>query len=176
LEGISVLPENVQLRVNKIPIDDNDKNIIKIKEQLKKLGNKNKYINSLFLSQEKTSKALEKIGISRNTSFCEFYLNGFDSPNILHGEELLSLEQIVKYYNEPYMLEELKEKYPEASKRFIQFTSIEGGGSYFYDNQTDAVYDVTWGQEEDMINGILDPWFTSFYDFLEWYYSDEDEV
>jgi hypothetical protein len=169
-----MLPKNVQLSVNKIPLNNNDKEIIKVKEQLKKLGYKNKYINSLFLSQEKTINALEKIGISRNTSFYEFYLNGFGFPNILKGEELLSLEQITDYYKEPYMLEELKDKYPKASKKFIQFTSIEGGGSYFYDNQTDAVYDVTWGQEEDMINGIMEPWFTSFYDFLEWYYSEEE--
>jgi len=171
-----MLPKNTQLSVNKIPLNNNDKEIIKVKEQLKKLGYKNKYINSLFLSQEKTINALKKIGVSRNTSFYEFYLNGFEFPNILKGEELLSLEQIIDYYNEPYMLEELKDKYPEASKRFIQFTSIEGGGSYFYDNQTDAVYDVTWGQEEDMINGILEPWFTSFYDFLEWYYTEDNEA
>ena len=108
-----------------------------------------------------------------DSSFINFY-NIVAFIPIGRGEELSTLNQIIADYKEPYMLEELKDKYPEASKRFIQFTSIEVGGSYFYDNQTDAVYDVTWGQEEDMINSVLDPWFTSFYAFLEWYYSEED--
>jgi len=108
----------------------------------------------------------------RNSAFIYFY-NIVAFPPKGRGEELLTLDQIIKYYNEPYMLDELKEKYHDASKRFIQFTSIEGGGSYFYDNQTEKVYDVTWGQEEDMINGILTPWFDNFYDFLEWYYSED---
>jgi hypothetical protein len=53
----------------------------------------------------------------------------------------------------------------------LQISSIEGEGSYFYDKKTDAVYDVDWGDMDDFMAGRLKPIFTSFYDFLEWYYS-----
>jgi hypothetical protein len=56
----------------------------------------------------------------------------------------------------------------------LQISSIEGEGSYFYDKKTDAVYDVDWGDMDDFMAGRLKPIFTSFYDFLEWYYSEED--
>jgi hypothetical protein len=169
-----MLPNILEKYYNKIP---KSRESYEFKELVKMWLEHNITIDAInamrFLTQEEKIKALKLIGIGNGTFF-EYFISGYDIPSIKKGEELSTLNQIMEYYKEPYMLEELKEKYPEASKRFIQFTSIEGGGSYFYDNQTDAVYDVTWGQEEDMINGVLDPWFTSFYDFLEWYYSEEE--
>ena len=66
-------------------------------------------------------------------------------------------------------------KYPQIGKRYLQLSSIEGEYSYFYDKETDALYGVDWGEMDDFMAGKLKPLFTSFYDFLEWYYSEEDE-
>lgn len=116
--------------------------------------------------------------------FNEFYINSYsyDVPNNLKGEELFTLDQILENYKSQNWItllpekvkNEFKEKYPNAGERYLQITSIEGGRSYFYDKETDYVYNVDWGEEENMITGKLKPWFTSFYDFLEWYYSEEE--
>jgi len=107
------------------------------------------------------------------------YFNIVGFPPIGLGEELYTLDQILDSYNDPSFWwdeieDHIKKQYPNASKRYLQFTSIEGGGSYFYDKETDNVYNVNWGEEESMVIGKLEPWFKSFYDFLEWYYSKED--
>jgi hypothetical protein len=44
----------------------------------------------------------------------------------------------------------------------------------FYDKKIDAVYEVDWGEMDDFMAGRLKPIFSSFYDFLEWYYNEED--
>ncbi len=114
-----------------------------------------------------------------NSAFVEFYSFAIGGCGY-QGEELFTLEQILEHYKSQSWLnlfpedKLLKQKYPFAGKRYIQISSIEGAGSYFYDKQTDCVYDVNWGDEEAMIIGELQPWFTSFYDFLEWYYSEDD--
>lgn len=125
---------------------------------------------------------LNKIGIDGGI-FYDFFVNSYayDIPENKRGQELFTLDQILENYQSQNWLNlfpdrvALKEKYPEAGKRYLQITSIEGEGSYFYDIETDYVYDVNWGQEENMVMGKLKPWFTSFYDFLEWYYGESDE-
>ena len=93
--------------------------------------------------------------------------------------ELLSLEQILENYNDPSFWwddidDDIKKQYPDAAKRYLPISTQEGEGGLYYDTKTDSVYDVDWGEEEDMISGKLKPMFNSFYDFLEWYYGDED--
>ncbi len=117
--------------------------------------------------------------LSTNSSFIDFY-SAVAFPPIGKANELLSLEQILEYYNDPYFWwddidEKVKKQYPDAPKRYLQISTQEGGGGLYYDTKTDAVYNVDWGQEEDMITGNLKPMFNSFYDFLEWYYSEEDD-
>jgi len=107
---------------------------------------------------------------NHDSAFIDFYsVVGF--VPLGNGEELYTLDQIVEDAESGFHSDE----YPEIGKRYLQISSIEGEGSYFYDKETDAVYDVHWGEEEDMISGRKEPWFHSFYDFLEWYYSDDNE-
>lgn len=172
-----MMPENVKEYIIEFTENKKDDKVIEIINILKENGHKDNYINELLLSKECTKKILNQLNIQKKICFYIFYLNGFDLPNNTKGEELFGLQDIYDFYINEYWINrcELREKYPKASKQYLQFTSIEGGGSYFYDKETDYVYDVDWGQEEAMITGKLKPWFTSFYDFLEWYYSEEDE-
>lgn len=135
---------------------------------------------NIFLLQDERENLLKEMGINKKSSFYEYCLYIFDYPNEVKGEELFGFVEINENYKEKNWINifpergTLNEKYPNASKRYLQISSIEGGGSYFYDKETDYVYDVNWGEEEVMITGELKPWFTSFYDFLEWIYSEED--
>jgi len=127
---------------------------------------------------------LNKIGIDGGI-FYDFFVNSYtyDIPENKRGQELFTLDQILENYQSQNWVallpekkrNEFQEKYPNARERYLQITSIEGGGSYFYDKETDYVYDVNWGEEEAMIKGEKTPWFTSFYDFLKWYYGESDE-
>ncbi len=165
---------------NILPDNESDLAVKEMKQVMIEQGFNKDCINSMLFSQEATKKALLYLGINNETAFYEYYLDGFDYPEIMKGEELYSLEQILENYKFQSWLnlfpedKLLKQKYPFAGKRYIQISSIEGEGSYFYDKQTDCVYDVNWGDEEAMITGELQSWFTSFYDFLEWYYSEDN--
>jgi len=118
--------------------------------------------------------------IINETIMCFYNIVAF--PPLGQGEELFTLDEILENYQTQNWLNlfperiALKEKYPNVIERYLQITSIEGGGSYFYDKKTDYIYDISWGEEENMIIGKFKPWFTSFYDFLEWYYSENIDL
>ena len=129
-------------------------------------------------SEEDEQWFKKTFGIVPKSSFIDFY-SVVAFPPIGKTNELLSLEQILEYYNDPSFWwddidDDIKKQYPDAPKRYLQISTQEGEGGLYYDTKTDAVYDVNWGEEEDMITGKLKPMFNSFYDFLEWYYSEDD--
>ena len=147
-----------------------DRKSLQVKEELERFleqGYSKKYLDEMIFTKNEAIEALKALGINANTSFYEFYCRFkgvFDSTK---GDELYTLDQIIEDAKSGFH----SDKYPEIGKRYLQITSIEGEGSYFYDKETDAVYDVNWGEEADMISGKKEPWFNSFYDFLEWYYA-----
>jgi len=107
-----------------------------------------------------------------NSAFVDFYsfaVGGCGSRG--DADCLYTLEQIIEDYKNPFW----KDKYPNLTDRYLRISSIEGEGSYFYDKETDAVYDVDWNQMDDFVAGKLKPMFNSFYDFLEWYYDEEED-
>ena len=105
-----------------------------------------------------------------DTAFVDFYSFAVGGCGPKENADCLyTLEEIINDYKNPFW----KDQYPNLSDRYLRISSIEGEGSYFYDKETDAVYDVDWNQMDDFVAGKLKPKFNSFYDFLEWYY-DED--
>ncbi len=126
--------------------------------------------NEIILTQESREWFKENLGLKYlDSAFVDYF--SFAIGGNGKGDELYGLEEILEDYKQPYW----GDKYPGIQKRYLQLSSIEGEYSYFYDKETDALYGVDWGEMEDFINGKLKPLFTSFYDFLEWYYSEEEE-
>jgi len=107
----------------------------------------------------------ENLGVEDSRSaFISFYtLVAF--PPLGNGGDLATLDSI--FENAEYDKEEFPSK---IGIRYLRFTSGEGGGSYYFDVITDSVYDVTWGEEENLINGLHPILFNSFSDFLKDYY------
>jgi len=127
--------------------------------------------NEVILTQESREWFKNNLGLEHiDSAFVDYY--SFAIGGNGRGEELYDLERIMKEMKQPFCM---WEKYPQIGKRYLQLSSIEGQGSYFYDKETDALYDVGWDEMDDFMAGKLKPLFTSFYDFLEWYYSEEDE-
>ena len=123
-------------------------------------------LKSLIITKKEAISILEKLEIRTDSIFYEFYLT-FRST----GEELYELNDILEDYKNPFW----QEQYPNIQDRYLRISSIEGEHSYFYDKETDAVYSVDWNQMDDLLSGKLKPQWKSFYDFLEWYYSEDEE-
>lgn len=99
-----------------------------------------------------------------SSSFISFYtLVAF--PPLGNGSELSTLDSIMD--DAKYDEQELS---GGIGTRYLRFTSSEGEGAYYFDVITDHVYDVAWGEEEDLINGNHPILFNTFYSFLQSYY------
>ncbi|MCP4969122.1 MAG: hypothetical protein GY932_00840 [Arcobacter sp.] len=155
------------------PLNRSDKAIQDYFKRMIKQGVSQKFLDSEIITEKEAINILERLNINKNTAFYEFYITfkGIDSSEQEEADLMYSLDEIYEDYKNPFWAD----KYPNIQEKYLQISSIEGHGSYFYDKKTDAVYDVHWGEMDDLITGKLKPWFTSFYDFLEWYYLEEDE-
>jgi len=167
-----MFPNNAAKYIKKMPNHDNEQEIVDIIEKFQKLYGE-KYVNSLILTQDKAKKVLDELNVNKvkNQIFYEFYLSRSSEPDNNYKDLLYGLSEIYENYKNSFW----KDQYPNLTDRYLQISSIEGEGSYFYDKETDAVYDVNWNEMNNFVEGNLKPMFSSFYDFLEWYYSDEDE-
>ncbi len=167
-----MLPKKLIKNVIKRPGKrDSDEGIKEI-EDYKSMGYSDKYIETAIISIEDAEQALKNMEINQKTIIYQYYLNGFDSMKYeIIDDRLYGISEILENYNQPFWSNE----YPDIEKRYLQLSSIEGEYSYFYDKETDYLYGVDWGEMDDFMAGKLKPLFTSFYDFLEWYYSEEEE-
>ena len=131
--------------------------------------NFSKDLNKFVTSEEDREYFHQTLKVKNlDSAFIDFYSVVAFVPTG-KGEELYNLESILEENNSENFDDEIPK---EVGSRYLKFTSMEGEGSYFYDVETDAVYDVNWGEEELMVSGEKQPWFTSFYDFIEWYYAE----
>jgi hypothetical protein len=166
-----MLPKNTQ---NNVILRPKNRNESRVQEEINwylNNGYSNDEISKIIITENEANNILNKLGISPTSTFFEYYLNYCEEPEAYRVEDIYGLSQIRDDYNQPFWAD----KYPNIQERYLQLSSIEGEYSYFYDKQTDALYGVDWGEMDDFIAGKLKPLFTSFYDFLEWYYSEEDE-
>jgi hypothetical protein len=125
--------------------------------------------NKVVLTKKTKEWFRENLGIQNlDSTFIDFY--SFAIGGNGKGDELFDLERIIEESQNSFW----KDKYPNLTDRYLQLSSIEGEGSYFYDKKTDVVYDVDWNQMDDFVSGKLKPKWKSFYDFLEWYYNEDD--
>ena len=60
-------------------------------------------------------------------------------------------------------------------KNYILFSTGEGEGGYLYNIEDDSVWDFNMGQLQPLADGTLPHW-DSFYEFMIWYLSDEEDA
>lgn len=106
----------------------------------------------------------DELGIQNyNSAFIDFY-TVVAIPIVGKGSELYTLEKIIE-------VSESDEHHDiSGMNNFLRISSIEGGSSYFYCKMTDRVFDVIWGEEDELVAGTLAPKYCTFFEFLEWYY------
>ena len=124
-------------------------------------------------------KDLDGLGVRVGTGFHRLYAgggflpNGRNRPVALLG--LFDLIQDQKAGHGLYGMEET-DRTPELLKRYLTITSMEGGGSWFYDIETDCVFDCDWGDEYGMIDGSFEPVFETSFGFANWLYAEPKEA
>ena len=167
-----MLPLKISKNIIKYPESRITKESKELIEDLYGMGYSKNDIQKMTISQKDAQQKLKYLDVKKDKAFYEFYINGLNESKFSIPEEadnLYGLDEIYENYQNPHPL---YVKYPQIGKRYLQISSSEGEHSYFYDKETDAIYSVDWSQLDDFNDGKLKPMFNSFYDFLEWYYSE----
>jgi len=118
--------------------------------------------------------ALSTLGVEKesNPDFWEFYLHADDGP-YLSGNSSHQLLQLCWHVLNTNYIENSKSL--KASLKipghYVLLDGFEGGGGYFYDPQSDCVYDLIFGEVlSDFNNGKLSPKWGSFVLFLKYFF------
>ncbi len=111
-----------------------------------------KYEDGIY-TKGQAEKELGKFGVCKTKLFHELFSTYRFFP-IGNGEEIHNVSEMA---NDP--------------EGFLQLSSPEGEGSYFYQISTDAIFDVSWGEEKLLSAGKLEPTWLSFKEFMGWYYN-----
>lgn len=125
--------------------------------------------NKVELTKESREWFRDNLGIENlESTIVEFY-SFFSGGCGLRDEAdpLFELQEVLDAYTNPFW----GDVYPGIENRFLQLSSIEGEHSYFYDKNSDSVYSADWSQMSDLMNEKLTPIFSSFEEFLEWFFS-----
>ena len=130
-------------------------------DDLKKWLNHNQhhgYANHIAKNQETIRNILSSLGVPLDSELAYLYLN-FGSFPVRGWYEL----------NEPEAIGECTEyAHTELGvpKEFMALTSIEGQGITLFHKGTGTVFDVEYGQFEQLTAGVLQPIAQSFIEFL----------
>lgn len=137
---------------------------------LKALKLDEKYFQSKEISNN--IRGVKDLKISVNTAIFEVLTRVQFIP-LGRGEELFSLWDILRSIEDDSGLHALEDekRTKETLARYLQISSIEGQGSYFYDVKTDRVFDCDWGEEEWMLAETKAAMFETSMDFFTWYFS-----
>jgi hypothetical protein len=120
----------------------------------------------MVITAEQARVAIKRAGLDESSLFGKIMVTyrGFPPGN---GSELYALDEVLACADGGFWDDE----YPGFSQRFLQLSSIEGQGSYFYEIATGAVYDAGWEQMAALTSGTLRAAWVSYEAFLVWYYA-----
>lgn len=120
----------------------------------------------MVTDQVKAGAVLAALGVSGESLFYQVYQQVNFLPKGCGGE-INTLDQILRCHSDSFW----EDEYPGFSKKYLELSSIEGEGSFFYETLTDSVYDVCWNDMDDFVVGSVEARWKKFSDFLEWRYS-----
>lgn len=119
----------------------------------------------IVATQEIAAEVLRELGVDEDSLFfyvmkkCQYFPKG-------NGEEINNLREVWKESKDGFWDEE----FPDLTDRYLPLSSIEGEGSYFYGKNTGGVYDVDWAEMAELAENRMEPRWSTFEDFLNWYY------
>ena len=115
----------------------------------------------MLTSKEK----LDKLNINQDSELYKYYLTygGFNN-NIDELDEVFDINEL---YEENIESNYWENKYSNIKNSYLMLSNIEGEGSYFYSLKEDNVYDVSWSEMDELMNGTLTPRWNTFIAFEE---------
>lgn len=119
------------------------------------------------ITMEQARSALTHLGVNSDPFFCEV-MSTYRGFPLGSGVELYSLAEILSSSNDMYW----ESDYPGFHSCYLQLSSIEGEGSYFYEKSTGAIFDASWSEMDNLVGGRLAPRWRNYEAFLNWYYSE----
>ena len=125
------------------------------------------YARHLEEHQGTIKEALQGLGIAEASDLGSFYLR-FGPFTARGGYELNEVDEIKSWTS--YAQSELG-----VSELFLALTSIEGQGITLYKRTTGEVFDVEFGQFDELAAGQLQPVASSFQEYLRGYMEREKE-
>lgn len=118
------------------------------------------YTKHLAASASDTRKTLASLGVAKDSELAHLYLQY--GPSAVRGwYELADADDIADCTE--YAREELG-----VPKGFLALSSAEGEGVVLYEKTTGAVYDVRFGEFEQLASGALKPIAPTVVDYLRW--------
>ena len=124
------------------------------------------YSRHLLANRGAIEAELLALGVDPNSEVADLYLNYGSNP-VRGWYELNEVEQIREAT--AYAHSELG-----VPKNYLALTGIEGQGITLLDKNTGAVFDVEFGQFDQLASGALTPLANSFGEFLQWCKSNEN--
>lgn len=117
---------------------------------------------------KRTQQILIELGIKENSEFYELYSQFL----ILGIESRFGASEIIDPL-QGFPVNIAHERWG-IPKNYILFSTGEGEGGYLYNTEDNTVWDFQLGQQQELLNGTLPHW-NSFYEFMEWYLTIEEE-
>ena len=118
------------------------------------------YLEHLKNSRSEISDQLSDLAIDLRSDLAVLYLE-YGSFSVRGWYELNEPRDLAEWTD--YAHQELK-----VPKRFVALTSIEGQGITLYCRETEAVYDVEYGQFEKLVRDKIEPIANNIVEFLRW--------
>lgn len=117
------------------------------------------YKSHVMLHEPDTLRYLETLGVALNSELAYFYCR-YGAATVRGWYELNEVEQVKEWTD--YAQEELG-----VSTEYLALTGVQGQGILLFNLLTQAIYDVEFGQFEQLENGKLIPLSATFSGFLE---------
>jgi hypothetical protein len=118
------------------------------------------YASYLLANRSAVEAELTQLGLDLNSEIAYLYLN-YGSGSVRGWYELNEIEQIRSATTYAHL--EL-----DVPENFLALTSIEGQGITLFDKESGAIFDVEFGEFEELTSGKLLPIANSVSEFLLW--------
>lgn len=120
---------------------------------------------------QETKAILIEFGVQKNSGFFKLYTKYF--LRFLNSRS--GADEIVDPLPPQGFSAKMAHDYWDVPNNYILFSTGEGEGGYLYNIENDSVWDFQIGQLQQLADGTLPHW-DSFYDFMIWYLSDEEDA
>ena len=118
------------------------------------------------------NEALEALGIPLDSEFGDFFRE-YAVTSLASPGDKAELRDLLEPTTQIMHVTQFVHEVWELPENYICLSSVQSEGAYLYDRDTGAVWDFDLADREDFIAGRQKPAWNSFFEFMNWYLSEE---